>query len=302
MTSLMDRLPHCERSVDCSDDHEVPSHEVSCCRACRAYYETRVASRLGGRYPLLEERVLSALCALTCAVRSYGIEHLAFSFNGGKDCTVILYLLHFMDPTLIQQLAAVVHFRPRDMFSELEDFLRACQKRHGFTLWECACRENSGDGRCKPIAVCLSKTLRAFPKVRAVILGTRNSDFTDARLRHSSCFALTDVERGWPRVMRVSPIIDWGYNDIWQFLRGFCTKDDAAEEERWCCLYNSGYTSLGSASDSRPNPALLDEKTLQYQPAWMLSDPELERESRTPKYIMTPSVSPAPTSPPPASQ
>ena len=165
--SLLDKLPHCEFSVDCSDGKEVPSLELSCCNACRAYYGPQISERLSGKSPVLQERVLSALCALTCAVRSYGLEHLAFSFNGGKDCTVILYLLHFMDPTLIQQLAAVVHFRPRDMFTELEDFLRSTQKQHGFTLWECACRENSGDGRCKPIAVCLSKTLRAFPAVRA---------------------------------------------------------------------------------------------------------------------------------------
>lgn len=287
----MERLPRCEFSVDCSDGGEVGSRDIRCCGVCRDHYSAVVSKRLAGVDERVKERVLTALCALTCAVRSYGPGHVAFSFNGGKDCTVILYLLELMDPTLIQQLAVTVHFRPRDVFPEMEDFLRSSQKRHGFTLWECACRDNKGDGRCSPIAVCLSKTLHAFPAVRAVLLGTRNSDFTDERLRHESCFALTDVERGWPRVMRVSPIIDWEYDDVWQFLRGFSSS--TKPDERWCKLYDAGYTSLGSVSDSRPNPALYNEQTKGYKPAWMLHDPQLERESRIPKYIVSPSVSPS---------
>jgi hypothetical protein len=56
--------------------------------------------------------------------------------------------------------------------------------------------------------------LRARPRVRAVLVGTRRSDPHGASLSH---FDPTD--HGWPSFMRVHPVIDWHYVDVWTVRR-----------------------------------------------------------------------------------
>ena len=48
--------------------------------------------------------------------------------------------------------------------------------------------------------------------VRAIFVGTRRTDPHGERLTH---FDRTDVDRGWPDFMRVHPVIDWHYVEIW---------------------------------------------------------------------------------------
>ena len=37
---------------------------------------------------------------------------------------------------------------------------------------------------------------------------------------------------GWPEIMRVHPILDWDYGDIWAALEGMCVP--------YCVLYDYG--------------------------------------------------------------
>jgi 3'-phosphoadenosine 5'-phosphosulfate sulfotransferase (PAPS reductase)/FAD synthetase len=52
--------------------------------------------------------------------------------------------------------------------------------------------------------------LNARPNIEAAILGTRNSDPNAASQKK---FLPTDAD--WPKLMRVNPILQWKYSDIW---------------------------------------------------------------------------------------
>ena len=77
--------------------------------------------------------------------------------------------------------------------------------------------------------------------------------------------------------MRIFPILDWSYNEVWLFLRQF--------DLMYCRLYDEGYSSLGEQDNTVKNPYLKvnvngDEK---YMPAYLLENEEYERESRVKK-------------------
>ncbi len=51
-------------------------------------------------------------------------------------------------------------------------------------------------------------------RVRAIVLGTRRGD-PNAGGQDTFC----PSSEGWPAFMRVNPILDWTYGDVWAFLR-----------------------------------------------------------------------------------
>jgi 3'-phosphoadenosine 5'-phosphosulfate sulfotransferase (PAPS reductase)/FAD synthetase len=84
---------------------------------------------------------------------------------------------------------------------------------------------------------------------------------------------LTDP--GWPKLLRVNPILDWKYNHIWSFLREFGLP--------YCSLYDRGYTSLGTLDNTRPNSMLKYVDATgrdRYKPAYLLDDGAAERKGR----------------------
>lgn len=72
--------------------------------------------------------------------------------------------------------------------------------------------------------------------------------------------------------MRVHPVIDWHYAEVWAFLRHLGVE--------YCALYDEGYTSLGGVGDTHPNPALRVEGGERFRPAYELEEDEEERLGR----------------------
>ena len=52
--------------------------------------------------------------------------------------------------------------------------------------------------------------LRDTPSVKAILVGTRRTDPHGQHLKH---FDPTDS--GWPPFVRIHPVIDWHYVEIW---------------------------------------------------------------------------------------
>ncbi|KDN47613.1 hypothetical protein RSAG8_03403, partial [Rhizoctonia solani AG-8 WAC10335] len=105
-----------------------------------------------------------------------------------------------------------------------------------------------------------------------VLVGTRRNDPHGAKLDF-----LQHCDPGWPNLLRVNPIINWSYVQVWQYLRHPRLKVP------YCHLYDDGYTSLGSTYNTFKNPALqvlTPGLPPTWKPAYALEDGSLERAGR----------------------
>jgi len=109
-------------------------------------------------------------------------------------------------------------------------------------------------------------------EIKAIFMGTRISDLP----KTSKLLTFQMTDEGWPQFMRVSPILNWSYNQVWSFISDL--------DVPYCSLYDRGYTSIGSSLNTNQNP-LLKFKSRKgevfYLPAYMLKDEEHERSGRT---------------------
>ncbi|KAI8920964.1 hypothetical protein DFJ77DRAFT_448105 [Powellomyces hirtus] len=209
---------------------------------------------------------LRATYELICeALRRYGPAGLALSFNGGKDCTVLLHLMYAAreeyqrehdseEPIRINTLY-VAH---TDSFPEVDEFVEFCEHRYGLDMVKIY----------GPMRQGIQSFLDQYPAVQAMLVGTRRTDPFGEKL---SPFQMTDP--GWPDLMRVHPILDWDYPMIWQAM--------AKLHIPYCVLYDHGYTSLGGIDNTQPNPTLRNPVLSRgYEPAHKLLDGTKERDGR----------------------
>jgi len=197
---------------------------------------------------------------------------LALSFNGGKDSTVVLHLLRAAAADMDycstsggtekgSKMPFLTFFFPHpDDFKEITAFVEDCGREYKLDV-----HAFPSDG-----SVGFKQGLQHLVQnrgVRAMVIGTRAGD-PNAKGQDPFC----PSSEGWPAFMRVNPILDWTYAEVWSFLR--------LAKCKYCSLYDEGYTSLGSTKDTKKNEALLDGKTGTYRPAHALLDQEAERAGR----------------------
>eukprot|EP00613_Pedinella_sp_CCMP2098_P067981 CAMPEP_0171990390 /NCGR_PEP_ID=MMETSP0993-20121228/276899_1 /TAXON_ID=483369 /ORGANISM="non described non described, Strain CCMP2098" /LENGTH=727 /DNA_ID=CAMNT_0012643399 /DNA_START=41 /DNA_END=2224 /DNA_ORIENTATION=- len=210
------------------------------------------------------EAYRASLRVLSDAYRLYGPGNLYASFNGGKDAVAVI---HLMRAALAgHAVTAGRHFKPRAVyfadpkeFPEVEALVRETVAAYDLNLFEYDC------GFVQGLTQCIAG--HAAGSVLGFVLGTRAGD---PNAGGQQSFAPSS---DWMPVsfMRVNPVLDWNYGQVWTFLRVF--------ELPYCSLYDSGFTSLGKVHDTVPNPALRQSDG-SYGPASALKDWHLERAGR----------------------
>ena len=184
------------------------------------------------------------------------------SFNGGKDCTVMLDLFSRIAKRPFLACCVVCE----ESFPEVESFVDECPARYS---------SRSGSNQRYPVELvryrgdlktAFARFLLSYPNIKAIMIGVRRSDPHCEHLQE-----LEQTDNGWPVFMRLHPILEWSYADVWQYIR--------SRGIPYCPLYDRGYTSIGPVSLTVPNPHL---KALgnSYEPAHKLADESLERAGR----------------------
>lgn len=234
-----------------------------------------------------------SLDVVSKALSTYKLSEVSLSYNGGKDCLVLLILflagLHpytshvqaaehdTQDATataapetiIDQEIPEIpaIYALPPDPFLEVEDFVVSSATAYHLSITKYTTAPPATTLRSS-----LKDYLSKYPHFRAFFVGTRRTDPHGARLTH---FDRTD--QGWPDFMRVHPVIDWHYAEIWGFIRHLGLT--------YCSLYDMGYTSLGGTSDTLPNPRLRvgaegNGAADEYLPAYELTQDQEERLGR----------------------
>ncbi|WVQ92827.1 hypothetical protein IAS59_006644 [Cryptococcus gattii] len=281
----------------------------------------------------LGKLINEALVLIESVIDILGEQAVAISFNGGKDCTVLLHIYaavlyarhtaslpsHLLpkpspsitipplpsrtpqeplapQPALPPSLPACTpppitppttnpsphtshphsthHRPPSDLpyppirsiyitapnpFAELDTFVISSTKLYGLDLYR------FGGGMKAALEDWLG--CGGGRGVKSVLVGTRQGDPNDA----VDIIAPTDPS--WPQFIRVHPILHWTYSDVWQFLLEL--------QVPYCVLYDHGYTSLGSTTNTLPNPLLKNESMEGgWEPAHRLKDASQERAGR----------------------
>ncbi|KAI0459713.1 phosphoadenosine phosphosulfate reductase [Xylaria acuta] len=253
----------------------------------------------------VQARVREAIGVVDEAFQRYEPQEISISYNGGKDCLVLLIIIlaclahrfappnknstskipnGSSDPKHFPEKFQAVYIVSPHPFSEIDDFVVSSSAEYQLevTRYELGMKQG------------LEAYLADHPDIKAIFVGTRRTDPHGEKLTH---FDPTDG--GWPGFMRVHPVIDWHYAEIWAVRRellsrpGFYGRNEGELvtnksqfirhlEILYCPLYDRGYTSLGGTKDTQPNPNLKkhDKNGVGFLPAYKLIGDDEERLGR----------------------
>lgn len=187
-------------------------------------------------------------------------QDVCICFNGGKDSTVLLDLVYrYHTETKFSKEFQLKSFflKSNDEFPEMSQYIDEVKNywKHDFNTIETS---SLRDG--------LSTIIDKYG-MRAIFLGVRKSDPEGANVR-----SFEPTSNGYPKAMRIFPLLDWTYKDIWDYLDTL--------KLPVCELYSKGFTSIGAPSRTKPNPHLYNSNTNAYMHARELNNENLERVGR----------------------
>ena len=81
--------------------------------------------------------------------------------------------------------------------------------------------------------------------MKSVIMGSKK---TDPYCSHLTNLTPSNINKGYPPFLRINPIIDWSYEQVWNFILDFNVP--------YCKLYDEGFSSLGNIDNTCLNPHL----------------------------------------------
>lgn len=131
-------------------------------------------------------------------ILSYSFEELSLSYNGGKDCLVLLVLILACLPESIPKSTDFprtlqsIYIKSYESFDEVDGFVNTSAKEYFLDLTRYEL----------PMRAALEEYLKKREKIKAIWIGTRRTDPNGGHLTH---FDPTDGD--WPRFMRIHPVI-----------------------------------------------------------------------------------------------
>uniref|UniRef100_A0A6B2LGX7 FAD synthase n=1 Tax=Arcella intermedia TaxID=1963864 RepID=A0A6B2LGX7_9EUKA len=219
----------------------------------------------------LGKPVLDSFATIRQSLQEYRSDELAIAFNGGKDSVVLLYLLDLafklksketQDSSYNISHICTIFIDLEHSFKEVNEYVREVVDSYNLKL---VTLTQFKEG--------LKELKEEYPHIKGIYMGTRRDDPYGATL---PLYKKTDP--GWPDFMRIHPILDLSYQDIWNVIQRFGLS--------YCKLYDEGYTSIGETNNTIPNPALQytdHQGNTKYYPAYMLQDGSKERDGRIKK-------------------
>lgn len=220
-----------------------------------------------------QKQVRLSISIIEKTLSRHSLDEIAISFNGGKDCLVMLIIFlaclyqRYTDQgesTQIQDLEALpcVYVQGDHAFPEVEGFIKECNVKYCLDTvkYSLSLKES------------FAQYLVSRPAIKTILVGIRRADPYAATLDY-----VQTTDHGWPDFLRVHPVLEWHYVEVWDFL--------LTSKVKYCPLYDLGYTSLGGQNNTARNPCLETEETDAegthvYLPAYRLHDDDKERLGR----------------------
>ncbi|XP_058820610.1 FAD synthase-like isoform X3 [Topomyia yanbarensis] len=149
----------------------------------------------------------------------YKQDEIFLSFNGGKDCTVLLDIVVRLLPSYSKHNFDIrcIYVQPADPFEELEVFVEQCKNYYNIDI-------QIMRGGIKSV---LKQICQESLSIKACLMGARR---TDPHCEHLKPMQETDP--GWPSIIRINPLIDWTCSEVWEYIRG--------NNVPYCILYDQG--------------------------------------------------------------
>ena len=155
-----------------------------------------------------------------------------------------------------------VYVHSERSFDEVERFVEECSAKYCLDVVRLQF----------PLKEAFKSYLEQKDYIKTILVGIRRADPYGNELQY-----IQRTDHGWPDFLRVHPVLEWHYVEVWDFLRVL--------EIPYCVLYDQGYTSLGGTNNTAKNPFLETEQTdsagnRMYRPAYDLTDDDKERLGR----------------------